>query len=67
MSKPDRIAPTEANPLPNPPISGNWVRAQDGALQPADDATRAAWHATLPDDEAVAAPAAADGAATAEE
>lgn len=62
MSKPERIAPTEANPLPNPPISGNWMRAEDGGLEPADHATRDAWHATLPEDEAAADPAAAPAA-----
>lgn len=33
------IPATEADPEPNPPTSGHWIRAADGSLLPADDAT----------------------------
>lgn len=33
------IQATEANPEPKPPTSGNWIRAADGSLLPADDVT----------------------------
>ncbi len=33
---------TEADPEPNPPATGNWIRAADGSLLPADDATASA-------------------------
>ena len=36
------IPATEADPEPNPPATGNWIRARDGSLLPADDATAAA-------------------------
>lgn len=36
------IRATEADPEPNPPTTGNWIRAADGSLLPADDATASA-------------------------
>ncbi len=33
------IPATEADPEPKPPTSGNWIRAADGSLLPADAAT----------------------------
>jgi len=35
------MEPTEKNPEPNPPTSGNWIRDEDGGLRPADAATAA--------------------------
>lgn len=34
-----RIEPTDQQPEPVPPTSGNWVREADGGLRPADDET----------------------------
>lgn len=36
-----RIEPTEHNPLPSPPCSGNWLRDDDGGVRPADARTAA--------------------------
>lgn len=36
------IPATAADPCPNPPATGQWLRLPDGSLVPADEATAAA-------------------------
>ena len=52
---PIRSIPAPAEGEAVPPTSGNWLRAEDGTLTPADEAT--ARTAGLWDDEAPANPA----------